>query len=98
MTKIETNNGLIADPEKLKDYIGFLAILTKKLDQSKNDAITSLVEMNKSGYKDETFKIFDEKFKKNIQYIEELKDQIKASADFYGINVELIEKHLNDTF
>lgn len=92
-----TNSGMVGDYEKMRDFVAYLNTLTKDLIRSRDSAMDALNKMHK-GYSDETFDIFNEKFKKNAEYINSLKEQLGASIKYYNEVADITQKHLGETF
>jgi hypothetical protein len=96
--RIKTDSGIVGDYDKMRDFINYLNELIKDLIRSRNEAFDALNKMNNTGYADETFDIFNEKFKKNAEYIDLLKQQLDASMKFYNEVADKTEGHLNNTY
>lgn len=92
-----TNSGMVGDYEKMRDFVADLNRLTKELIRSRDTAMDALEKMH-SGYSDETFDIFNEKFKKNAEYINKLKEELNSSVKYYNEVADITEKHLGETF
>jgi predicted RNase H-like nuclease (RuvC/YqgF family) len=96
--KTITNSGIVGDYEEMLNFTNHLNKLIKELLQSRDSAYASLKKMNEVGFKDNIFEDFENKFKKNAEYIDELKSELDASIDYYNRVADLTKIYLDEKF